>query len=238
MSRLGKIARLPREIRDQLNVRLSNGEVGRQLVDWLNGLPEAQAVLAAQFGGRPINGQNLTEWKQGGYEDWLRHQEDCIYARLLSENARELEKEAGGSRLEDRLAAPMALALARVLREADEPSDGAENQRTVLGVARELAQLRRSSNDAERVRLDRERWETKQAEVNEENVKRAEREAIWKRVKTQRPDLFPDPMQRLGMLPQELQLCLEASTRLRRAQSGAGGSQDGALPETQHAGSK
>jgi len=105
-TRLGKIARLPREIRHQLNVRLSNGEVGRQLVDWLNRLSETQAMLAAQFGGRPINEQNLTEWKPGGYEDWLRHQEDCSYARILTENARELEKEAGEIRLEDRLAAP------------------------------------------------------------------------------------------------------------------------------------
>ena len=47
MTRLGKIARLSREIRDELNVRLQNGEVGRKLVEWLNGLPAAQAVLAA-----------------------------------------------------------------------------------------------------------------------------------------------------------------------------------------------
>jgi hypothetical protein len=64
MTRLGKIARLPREIREELNVRLQNGEVGRKLVEWLNGLPAAQAVLAANFGGRAISMQNLSEWKQ------------------------------------------------------------------------------------------------------------------------------------------------------------------------------
>jgi hypothetical protein len=34
------------------------------LVEWLNGLPAAQAVLAANFGGRAISTQNLSEWKQ------------------------------------------------------------------------------------------------------------------------------------------------------------------------------
>src|SRR5208283_6104908 len=125
MTRLGKIARLPHEIREELNVRLRNGEMGRQLVEWLNGRPEVQAVLAAQFGGRPINEQNLTEWKQGGYEVWLRHQENCAQARILVENSRELEKEAGEIRLADRLAAPMALALARLMREAEQSPGGA-----------------------------------------------------------------------------------------------------------------
>jgi hypothetical protein len=46
MSRLGKIARLPRERREELNVRVQNGEVGRLLVERFNGLPAAQAVLA------------------------------------------------------------------------------------------------------------------------------------------------------------------------------------------------
>jgi hypothetical protein len=47
MTWLGKIARLPRERREELNGRLQNGEVGRKLVEWLNGLPAAQAVPAA-----------------------------------------------------------------------------------------------------------------------------------------------------------------------------------------------
>jgi hypothetical protein len=47
MTRLGKVARLPREMREELNVRLNNGEGGKELVDWLNGLTGAQAVLAA-----------------------------------------------------------------------------------------------------------------------------------------------------------------------------------------------
>src|ERR1700735_2174125 len=71
MTRTGKIARLPREIRDQLNQRLNDGQSGRRLVTWLNSLPEVQQVLAANFDGRPLTEQNLSEWKAGGYLDWL-----------------------------------------------------------------------------------------------------------------------------------------------------------------------
>ena len=49
MTRVGKIARLPRALREQLNHRLQDGELGRRLVDWLNASPEVKAVLAAEF---------------------------------------------------------------------------------------------------------------------------------------------------------------------------------------------
>src|SRR5713101_7111978 len=44
MSHKGKIARLPLAIREQLNRRLQDGEIGRDLVVWLNSAPAVQAV--------------------------------------------------------------------------------------------------------------------------------------------------------------------------------------------------
>ena len=61
-SRKGKIARLPKTIRDELNQRLADGESGRRLIAWLNSLPEVDAVLDREFGGRAISEQNLSEW--------------------------------------------------------------------------------------------------------------------------------------------------------------------------------
>ncbi|MGA2177552.1 MAG: hypothetical protein ABSH38_21465 [Verrucomicrobiota bacterium] len=66
MTRNGRIARLPLAIRQQLNQRLQDGEIGARLLEWLNSLPEVQAVLAAHFNGQPSNDPNLTDWKQGG----------------------------------------------------------------------------------------------------------------------------------------------------------------------------
>src|SRR4051812_10033601 len=77
MTRNGKIARLPRSVRDELNCRLDEGQEGVELVAWLNQHPEVQRVMAASFAGRPITEGNLTEWKQRGFVEWKRHQESC-----------------------------------------------------------------------------------------------------------------------------------------------------------------
>jgi hypothetical protein len=70
MTRTGKIARLPKIIRDQLNQRLDDGEQGARLVTWLNSLPEVQAILTRDFEGKAVSEQNLSEWRKGGFRDW------------------------------------------------------------------------------------------------------------------------------------------------------------------------
>jgi hypothetical protein len=67
----GKIAKLPDHIREELNTRLRKGETQVRLAIWLNGLPEVQAVITEHFGGKPIRQQNLVEWKQHSYKQWL-----------------------------------------------------------------------------------------------------------------------------------------------------------------------
>jgi hypothetical protein len=73
-SHTGKIGRLPREIRNELGQALYQGVPAVRLVAWLNTLPEVQAILASDFGGQPINNQNLSKWKVRGYPDWLQEQ--------------------------------------------------------------------------------------------------------------------------------------------------------------------
>ena len=85
ITRIGKIGRLPRQVRNELNRRLLEGEPGITLVDWLNGQPSVKAVLDRWFGGRPVTEQNLSEWKQGGFEDWQRQEEARAWVRELGE---------------------------------------------------------------------------------------------------------------------------------------------------------
>src|ERR1700679_1421041 len=85
-TRNGKIARLPLEIRDLLNTRLADGEPGNRLVEWLNSNPAVMIVMAEQFAGRPITEQNISEWRTGGYEEWLTLHSFLDEARVLSEN--------------------------------------------------------------------------------------------------------------------------------------------------------
>lgn len=42
---VGKIGRLPKNIRDDLGRRIEDGEQGKELVKWLNGLPRVKEVL-------------------------------------------------------------------------------------------------------------------------------------------------------------------------------------------------
>jgi hypothetical protein len=96
MARIGKIARLPRLIRSELNSRLQDGQEGKQIVLWLNSLPEVKALLAQSFDARPINEQNLSDWRQRGYEEWLARQDLFAQARQLAADWQELQSVAPG----------------------------------------------------------------------------------------------------------------------------------------------
>ena len=177
MTHNGKIARLPYAIRDILNERLRNGEQGAKLVRWLNRLPEVKEVLAGEFCGRPINEQNLTEWKQGGFEDWLRHQEARAWVRALADESADLEEEAGDVSVADWLSAPVAIVIGRWILETEAGEKNDPTQRAALLAAmRELTELRRCDHRAERLRIDRERWETEQEDRQNKELE----ELRWK----------------------------------------------------------
>jgi hypothetical protein len=190
MTRHGKIARLPHELREQLNTRLHDGESARSLLEWLNGLPAVQAVLAAHFGGAPLTAQNLSAWRQGGHADWLRLQELRFWLRHLSEEAASLAQAAGGASPATLLAPVLAATLGRSLHRLDGPAsaDSAPAQ-ALLALTRELARLRRCDVAEERLRFDRERWATEQAaakaQAAEDHARALRKAALKARV-------FPD----------------------------------------------
>ena len=64
-------------------------------------------MLALEFGGRPVSQQNRSEWKQGGYCEWLAHQDALERARNLAADAGELTVAAGT------LAAHLAIVLTK-----------------------------------------------------------------------------------------------------------------------------
>src|SRR5260370_33187930 len=85
MTRNGKTARLPNDLRDQLNCRIRDCEPGKSLLRWLNGLPEVKALLKAEFANHPIAPSNLSEWKNGGYLDWLARPDALALVNDLQE---------------------------------------------------------------------------------------------------------------------------------------------------------
>jgi hypothetical protein len=165
MTRNGKIARLPREIRDQLNRRLYDGELQTRLVDWLNSLPETQAVLKANFEEQPISEQNLSEWKQGGYHDWAVQQEALEMIRQLVTDTAEL-KQASSELLTDKLAVWLAtryVVLAKSITVTEE-SDG-NDWRKLREFCSDLVALRKGDHSQERLKLEQERLQQLEREL-------------------------------------------------------------------------
>jgi hypothetical protein len=189
-SRTGKIARLPRAVRNELNQRLLDGEPGTGLVRWLNELPEAKAALQRDFGGRPINEQNLSDWKQGGFRDWVAKTEAEELLNDTLAEGRELTREHGtrapasrrkGPRekavemktVSDRVADwffPHYVAAARGQLAAAQPPD--QRWSVLRTICADLAGLRRSDHYVERLRIWQEklRLETKVVTAEEKEV--------------------------------------------------------------------
>lgn len=157
MPRNGKIARLPRSIREQLNLKLDDAESGANLVDWLNSLDPVKRVLDRDFGGRPVTEQNLSEWRQGGFLDWQRQQENSDWVGTLAGDAELLTGRAGVMPISDRLATMASVSLGRLIPTlaADALSDSAKRE-DFWRLLRELGRLRRDDFESLRVRSYRE----------------------------------------------------------------------------------
>lgn len=153
MPKYGKIARLPRNIRDELNRRLDNGEMGARLVEWLNGLPEVKRVLETDFAGREITQQNLTKWKTYGYLDWQAQQEALTLTSELNANATELSGD-----VTDSLAKVLAARYASALYgwNGEMTAEIRTQLRALRGISREVVRLRRSDQSLERIKIERE----------------------------------------------------------------------------------
>jgi len=180
---IGKIGRLPREIREQLSQQLEEGIPNKELVVWLNGLEDVEEVLRLRFGGRAITEQNLSEWKQTGHAEWLRREERRALALQLTEPASEEDEEsAGEQQISDRLARTLALEMARLAMELVEQDGDTESRwKRLCGVYQELAKVRCDDHRAERLRLQREKWEHElelEAEAADAKQKKAERDEL------------------------------------------------------------
>lgn len=141
MSRKGKIARLPFEVREDLNRRLLDNRNGPEILAWLNSSQELRGAAA-------INAQNLSEWRAGGFADWMGKHDAVEKTKSLAEYCLRLAKAGGGA-----MDLPAAIAggqLMEVLEDFD-PGDLKDLLRdkpeTWLGVIEMLARLQRSKAD-------------------------------------------------------------------------------------------
>jgi hypothetical protein len=194
MTRNGKIARLPHQIRHKLNTRLQNGDLGKDLVDWLNSLPETQKLLAAEFNSHFISEQNLSEWRQGGYPEWQRQQEvrDRLESFIdLSASLEDDDDDGDKQSITDRLSRFLAIQLATETQLLlEQTTDPKERFRHICEAIRHLNALRKGDRAAAREAREVRDWkenidQTEIAAINAEHeremkdMKRRATSEIW-----------------------------------------------------------
>jgi hypothetical protein len=156
-ARTGKIARLPEAIREQINQRLLDNQQGKTVVAWLNTLPEVQAVMEAQFEGAPVTESNLSEWRLGGHQDWLRVREARLALAEFSKETDDLQAVAK-DRLTHQLAFRLAADAAVTYQQKKSEPEGPEKDKWRQELTGTVVALRRGDLEQERLQLQRERY--------------------------------------------------------------------------------
>jgi hypothetical protein len=167
-ARNGKIAKLPRPIRDQINRCFDSGQSAVSIADHLNKLPEVKAMLEAHFEGRPIKPQNLCEWKAGGYRDWQMRQELLLKQSELAADAQEMGQIANG--MADSLYGMLMLEYAQLMKDRDKytPEEFEKKRKDLSAWAQDVVRLRRCENQTRSVEVQEERLERDREKTAEE----------------------------------------------------------------------
>src|SRR5208283_4346147 len=118
-----------------------------------------------------------------GFEEWLAWQDILAHAHELDANQEELQSVVPGRSFTDHLAGAVAFRygaiLARQGLELDEPS--LRQLRSLGRTCQAVVKLRRSDQNAARLKIETERWELAQERIrseNEEETKRKLRAAL------------------------------------------------------------
>ena len=127
ITRISKIARLPLKLREQLNHRLQNGDLGQ-----------------------PINKQNLSEWRHGGYQDWLRHQARQQTIQRIAEQGDQFSHTVGSRDLCESFS---QIVIAELLEHLHEITDRNQRWQRLRELSRELARLQHGFNHSRSVEL-------------------------------------------------------------------------------------
>lgn len=166
MARQGKIARLPHALRQLVNQRLLNGEAAATLLAWLNTQPAAIQAWALHFEGAPATPQNLSEWRQGGWKEWLSRNQRTEDLKTLSTFANDLAKSGGN--IADGAAAILSGHILEALETLGNTvvtggSDDAEADpsKGLASLAKAVSSLQKGTVAREKLDLDRQRVKAK-----------------------------------------------------------------------------
>ena len=160
--RNGKIARLPEEIRYHVNELITDGVDYAHIIDYLT-----------QAGFPGFSPQNLSRWKDGGYEDWLQHRCRIEELELKTAFAIELAKSSDSSKFQQatlNLTAIQFFELLNRFEPAHLTKALAERPEKFPTIINSLAKLTREVVGLERFRADQADRAKRDAERNPENL--------------------------------------------------------------------
>lgn len=160
-----KIGRLPFALRNELNERIRDGEVGTKLVAWLNGTKEFKALQKAEKCD-PINAQNLTEWRGAGYKAWLADQDKSSWLRGATDLALLIAQTTGGSAAD--IGTQIAAGQMVNLLESADKETLPELAKALSKIRGEETKAKKVDLDAQKVALDRERLDLDVAKYQRE----------------------------------------------------------------------
>ena len=185
-ARTGKIARAPYEVRTHVNAMLRDGNTSKAVVNFLAG-----AGIAG------VNEQNVTNWRDGGYQDWLKEQSRLNDMQAKREFAMEIVRQNEGSKLQEATLHLAASQLYETLTEFDIGSLKellAEKPENYALIVNALAKLSKGSLEIERYKdmvaeriLDRAVL-AKADEINSSNMNNAEKIAAMRKALFQSVD--------------------------------------------------
>jgi hypothetical protein len=155
----GKIARLPKVLRDQVNRMLDDGLSYKAIIEKL----EQSTDPPLPYKLLEIN---ISRWKDNGYQRYLRHQEWRDQLRILRENGSDMSELTDGPKFQETLVQIALTEIFRVLQEGELKPDSLNYIRLFNALARlnrEALSLRKY-NDL----LAKEQAELKQLDINRE----------------------------------------------------------------------
>ena len=192
---IGKIGRLPVKLREQVNLRLADGETAENLLVWLNSQAEVQELLAREFGGEPVSAQNLSNWRRGGHQLWQKQQERRALVRQMAQDARELADDAGGEEVGNHWSALLTAELAQAAADLMATvADPAERVLRLQELLQTVVQVRREDYRAGKLQIERERRERERLKEADDDAWREENRPFAASIKRSlMTQLYADP---------------------------------------------
>jgi hypothetical protein len=163
---LGKLARLPAHLREELNLRLANGEKGNILLPWLNSLPELQAIIQEYFHGEPVSDQNLSDYRQHTFRRWEIRQAALEFSAEAQADSPP-QTQTPADPLVHQLVHWISLRFAAAAHTSSIPEDAETELRQIRQFLADILALRRGDLSAQRIHLERQRLAIEQTRNTE-----------------------------------------------------------------------